>query len=290
MSGGNESQDLVNIVVTSFNRLESTVLCLESIKRFTSIPYRLTVVDDGSLDKTPMYLKNLKKRGEIDNLFLFRKNMGVAVACNMGLCAEDTPFSLKMDNDNRAKHPDWLTRLVDKARQDASIGAVAYDIYNNNREGEVDRCGGSVMLIPRHARRTVGYFNEEYAPYGEEDSDFSLRIKLSGLKNHYLKPGLSVEHDDKHRSYGSADRDRVRSREYRRENLYSAYFNSMLYHNSLRPLFVTRRYVPSIDDEGYVVFEEDQAYREFLTRNAPAKYEYIESIRHAIEPYINNSP
>jgi hypothetical protein len=195
-----------------------------------------------------------------------------------------------MDNDNRAKHPDWLTRLVDKARQDASIGAVAYDIYNNNREGEVDRCGGSVMLIPRHARRTVGYFNEEYAPYGEEDSDFSLRIKLSGLKNHYLKPGLSVEHDDKHRSYGSADRDRVRSREYRRENLYSAYFNSMLYHNSLRPLFVTRRYVPSIDDEGYVVFEEDQAYREFLTRNAPAKYEYIESIRHAIEPYINNSP
>jgi hypothetical protein len=64
----------------------------------------------------------------------------------------------------------------------------------------------------------------------------------------------------------------------------------MLYHNSLRPLFVTRRYVPSIDDEGYVVFEEDQAYREFLTRNAPAKYEYIESIRHAIEPYINNSP
>jgi GT2 family glycosyltransferase len=288
MSDTNGSDNLVNIVVTTFNRLESTVACLESIQRFTGNPYKLTVVDDGSQDKTPMYLKNLKKRGAIDNLFLFRKNMGVAVACNMGLSAEDTPFSLKMDNDNRALHPDWLTRLVAKSKEDASIGSVAYDVYNNNREGEADRCGGSILLIPRRTRLAIGYFNEEYAPYGEEDSDLSLRIHLSGLKNYYLKPDHSVKHDDQCRSYGNSDLDNVRTREYRRENLYSAYFNSMLYHNKLRPLFVTRRYVPSVDEGGYVVFDEDKEYRDFLTKNTLVKRQYIQSIKHAIEPYITH--
>jgi GT2 family glycosyltransferase len=280
--------DLVNIVVTTFNRISSTVRCLESIKKFTDHPYKLTVVDNGSNDETPNYLKSLKRKKVIDNLFLLKNNMGVSVACNIGINSAGTPFSLKMDNDNLIKKSDWLGRLVAKAKADESIGLVAYNVYNDNKKGEVDRCGGSILLIPGRTRTAVGNFCEEYSPYGEEDSDFSLRVKLSGLKNYYLAPDQSVEHDTSVRSYGSNELDEIRTREYRRENLYTAYFNSMLYHNNLRLLFMPTRYTPTCGEDGYIVFSEDEKYKEFLARMQPVKYAYIEKIKHAIEPYISH--
>jgi GT2 family glycosyltransferase len=49
------------------------------------------------------------------------------------------------------------------------------------------------VLIPRKAIDAVGYFNEQYDPYGMQDSDYGFRLDALGFKNYYMN-GLKSNH------------------------------------------------------------------------------------------------
>jgi len=285
-----DDRPLVNIIVTSFNRVEATAQCIESIHASTDHPFRLTVVDDASQDASRDYLLQLKRKGRIDSLFLFERNMGVAVACNMGLQAEDADFHVKFDNDNLALQGCWLDDLIAVTREHENIGAVAYDIYNSDRHGETDFCGASVMLIPRVTRERLGWFAEEYGKYGEEDGDFGLRVRKAGLRNFYLPCSGRVRHDMTRRSYGSQEADQRRTRESRREAIYTHYFNCFLYNNALRQPLNQRRFIPRKRDNGLIWFEENPAHRELFERLEPYRRQFIEENRELLEAYIRSGP
>ena len=53
---------LTSLVIAVWNQLEYTKRCIESIERWTGLPYELVIIDNGSTDGTREYLRTVKGR------------------------------------------------------------------------------------------------------------------------------------------------------------------------------------------------------------------------------------
>lgn len=51
---------MLDIIIPTHNHIEYTIQCIEAIKRYTAIPYRITCIDDSTDNLTPQYLESLK--------------------------------------------------------------------------------------------------------------------------------------------------------------------------------------------------------------------------------------
>ncbi len=103
---------LASIIITTWNRLEYSKLCVQSILNKTEYPnYELIVVDNHSTDDTVAWLINLKKRKQIQELVLLDRNYGVAHALNIGLKKARGEFLIRSDND-MVYNQGWLTSLI----------------------------------------------------------------------------------------------------------------------------------------------------------------------------------
>lgn len=184
---------IVNVTVTSFNRCQSTINCINALKNTAFDGWHLTVVDNNSVDGSVESLKSLYAAGVIDTLLLCKRNMGVAVAANLGWDAVPAQYYVKLDNDVEVLRADWLTTLLTTAQSGPDIGCVGYyidDAWPGVPEGAasfaVEYSVGSCILIPQSTHERLGFWNEDYGLYGIEDSDFSSRLKAAGLKNLYM--------------------------------------------------------------------------------------------------------
>ena len=61
---------IVNVTVTSFNRCQSTINCINALKNTAFDGWHLTVVDNNSVDGSVESLKSLYAAGVIDTLLL----------------------------------------------------------------------------------------------------------------------------------------------------------------------------------------------------------------------------
>jgi glycosyltransferase involved in cell wall biosynthesis len=243
---------LVNIVVTSFNRKESTRRCLESIRKHTKTDHALTVVDNGSVDGSAEMLEKLKAEGMVDHLFLLKRNMGVSPAANLGWAAVDAPFMVKFDNDVEVLKAGWLSRLLEVQAQAPEVGVLAYDVWGYDIEAQhfpggallrpAKFCGGSCALIPKSVHEKLGYWCEDYHFYGHEDSDYGCRVRQAGLYNAFMLETDFVRH--RHTPYNHPSGRLIRSKEFNEDSEATFYANTFMYQSGIRPLFVGRRYVP----------------------------------------------
>lgn len=189
----------VNITMVTYNRLEFTQHAIQSILRFTRYPYVLSVIDNNSTDGSRSYLKALKNKGVITNLVLLNENIGVAKAANLGWLLEpEAEYYMKYDNDIVIQKTDWLNDLIQVVDHIPYAGAVAYNFeaysYPIQTVRGIDvrpkrggNLGGACICIPKRTQNRLGYWNEDYGLYGEEDADYGSRIKLAGLMNIYME-------------------------------------------------------------------------------------------------------
>lgn len=277
----------VTVVVVTWNRLTLTRRCLESLVATREPWWRLVVVDNGSTDGTPDYLQELRRLGALDALFPLRGNMGVAVAQNLGWAAFPGSHYVKVDNDVVAGHPDWLKCLVSAATGSESrggngVGMAGYRLCPWH-EGRPIRlpdgtpflqgttCGGGCVCIPAEAHDRLGFWNEDYSPYGYEDNEYGFRANLAGLRTGYVPLAHVSTLDAKG---GEAERNdaytRAKLRAVRTEQARSLwYINLFLFQNGLRSLHVRPRHlvVPAAAAEppgGTRRFRPDPGYREIL--------------------------
>ena len=286
------SDPLVNITVTSYNRLASTRRCLESLQGTSGIAYTLTVVDNASADGSVEYLQELLAAGRIDRLLLCRRNAGVSVAANLGWAAVDTPYYVKLDNDVELLRDDWLTTLVSLVENAPDTGTMGYYIEDERPESSrgpsfaVAHSVGSCILIPRRVHEQLGFWNEEYGLYGIEDSDFSTRIATAGLTSRYAAYSERyIRHW--HQPYrDNTELDRAIRVTHGVSDEYTAvfYFNNALFGAGVRPVYVDRKYLPVLKD-GVYSFAPNP---EYLKRDARFVQEreafvaaYLESVRAA---------
>lgn len=203
---------VASIVVPTFNRaaLLPRVLAALLDQDFGS-DYEILVVDDGSADATPQVLKEWAHRNP-GRLRAFRQaNAGPARARNHGAEEARGPLLVFIDDDCVAERS-WLRELK-QSIDAAGAAAVAGTVVNSdegwvgryiNRESVIDHvvsADGSVLelitgnvAVKTEVFRRLGGFDEAIRVAGGEDTEFSVRLRDSGLRI-ARAPQARVYHD-----------------------------------------------------------------------------------------------
>lgn len=200
---------LVSIVMLTYNQLEDTKICVESLFKHTSdVNFELVFVDNGSKDDTKTYLESLKTEHKNINIKTIynEENLGFACANNQGIEVAEGEYVLLLNNDVILTDG-WLSRMIQIAESDNKIGMVAP--CTNHASGRqvvafsgtesdddeiqefsktvltknagkwisVSRVIGFCMLIKREVLFKVGVLDELFGPGGYEDYDYCMRLK-----------------------------------------------------------------------------------------------------------------
>ncbi|OGW75391.1 MAG: hypothetical protein A2Z72_02985 [Omnitrophica bacterium RBG_13_46_9] len=178
-----------DIIIPVWNELESTKECINRLKESTSYPYRLIVIDNGSLKPTGDYLESLKT--VFPELLLIKNsvNLGFVKAVNQGIVSSDSPHICILNNDAYVTQ-DWLTLLMDAVLSGPGNIGMANPTSNvfgrDSADGEkyewqeLDCCKGFCMLIKREVVDRIGLFDEIYGMGYFEEKDFSRRAIEAG--------------------------------------------------------------------------------------------------------------
>lgn len=180
----------------TWNNFEYLVRAVESIRDYTQeAQWRLVVVDNGSTDETPGYLRHLIQTGVPLTIIELPSNRGFVTATNAGL-AEVRPGEnvCLMNDDIQIVDPLWLKKL-EADLQDPLIGmvvpvsnyvmwlqkaALSFQIPFKKHETNlvVYFCG----LMRYDAFQKVGYLDERFGMGGNDDMDYSIRMHDAGYK------------------------------------------------------------------------------------------------------------
>lgn len=192
----------VDVVLLVYDQIEYTKTCIESIIKNTDYPYRLVIIDNGSLSpQTKQYLQDIKVDFK-NRIVLLRNeiNQGFVKAVNQGLdFSRQEEFSCIISNDTLV-YPGWLSEMVAVAEKDSSIGLVnplwelpkrfrvtKEDYFNRvvfHQKGqyiETDWARGFCFLLKRQVVEKIGGLDEAFAPAYYDDWDFSLRAIQAGF-------------------------------------------------------------------------------------------------------------
>jgi len=205
----------VSIIMVNYNGKSDMETCLESLKRQTCSDFEIIVVDNGSTDGSPGFLKQHYPYVKVIET---GKNSGFGAGNNVGIhhsCGEYIVFT----NYDVEFHSNWLLEMVRIAEDDDKTGLVAPKILLYNQRNTVNTCGltfqytghafarggnmpseifsrseeissvtGCAFLIKREVLNRIGLFDEEFQNFGRffysslEDIDLSWRSRLAGYK------------------------------------------------------------------------------------------------------------
>lgn len=195
-----------SIVILTYNNLNYTKECIDSIRQYTPHgTYEVIVVDNNSNDGTVEWLQ----RQEDLVLILNDSNHGFPGGCNQGIAASLGSEILLLNNDTVVTE-NWLVNLRTALYSSEKIGAVscvtnscsygqAIEVsYSNTVEmqryaanynqsdpmlwEERLKLVGFCMLIKKSVVDEVGLLDEIFNPGNYEDDDYSLRIRKAGYK------------------------------------------------------------------------------------------------------------
>lgn len=203
---------LTSIIILTFNQLEYTKRCMESIQEHTPEPHEIIVVDNGSTDGTREYLQRLAQdRSEI-RLILNQENRGFAAGNNQAIEKAEGDYILLLNNDVVVTQG-WLGTLIEHMNKTLDAGMVgpmsnsvsgpqlvqdvpygsslddmqafARDFASGNRGKTTEhmRLVGFCLLIRKEVIDVIGRLDENYLSGNFEDDDLCLRGFIAGYKN-----------------------------------------------------------------------------------------------------------
>ena len=196
---------LTSIVILTYNQLQYTRLCVESILRYTDEPIELVFVDNASSDGTVDYLRTVPGAKLIAN----SENRGFPAGVNQGIGAAAGQNVLLLNNDVVVT-TGWLDRLLQALYSGPNVGLVGpvsnnvsgpqqirarYDDLarldgfawehgkvNDGRYFPTDRLVGFALLIRREVIPRIGLFDERFGIGCFEDDDFCRRAAAAGYQ------------------------------------------------------------------------------------------------------------
>jgi Predicted glycosyltransferases len=199
----------ISIIILTWNGIEYTKKCLESLKDNTEYSdYETIVVDNGSKDGTLEYLETLDWITLIKN----EKNEGFVRGNNIGLKYTDNNDVVFLNNDIIITQKDWLEKLNSEAYKSNETGLVGCRLINEKNEflhagtviytetywgqqigggtkdigqyglnREVDGVVFACAYVKREVIDKIGGLNEDYFSYFE-DTDYCYKVKEAGYK------------------------------------------------------------------------------------------------------------
>lgn len=199
-----------SVIVVTYNNIELTKACLESLDRFSHYPaMEVIVVDNASSDGSPAYLQSWVESGPNRKLVLNSDNRGFAAGNNQGLAIASGEYLVLLNNDTHVT-PGWLGSLAAHLQRDPQIGLLGTVTNNIGNEAKIDihyddmaqmirRSAGFTrrhagvtfdirtaaffcVMIPRQVYEKVGPLDEIFGRGFFEDDDYCRRVEQAGLK------------------------------------------------------------------------------------------------------------
>lgn len=129
------SRPLLSVVVLAMNRPRLLRYCLESVLRFTRVPFELIVWDNGSdRPEVGAYLNELANRHPgIVRVFRSEENLGCGIGRARAMKLASGDYLCTLDSDMNVT-PGWDTALLRAIEADDGIGAVGAKIINPNNK------------------------------------------------------------------------------------------------------------------------------------------------------------
>ncbi len=192
----------IDIILLTHNELENTKRCVDALYQNTSVPFKLTVIDD-STDETPKYIMELAhKKGNIKytrpNIFIKSANQVVNLGVKM---TQSDPFVFLINS--AFVSPNWLTIPLYLMEYEWKVGLVGFKIVDPETHLITDAAGGSAgepennmtfametirvgwaaTLIRRAALPEGGLDENYYIGFrGVDDTDNCFEIKKRGWR------------------------------------------------------------------------------------------------------------
>lgn len=199
------------IIILTWNGVDYTRNCLESIKAYTRLngQTQVMVVDNGSTDGTLPYLRQLDWITLVEN----GRNLGFVKGNNVGIqTAPPGNDILLLNNDTLIRQDKWLDEIQRVAYsaddvgivgcrmvlgdgrllhagaympQDSfwgqQIGSLEKDVNQYALDREVTAVTGACFYIKRAVINTIGPLNEAFFSYFE-DTDYCLQAAKAGFR------------------------------------------------------------------------------------------------------------
>lgn len=205
------------IVILSYNLLDMTRDCIESIRKTTCKDAReIIVVDNASADGSVEWLRKQKDIKVLCN----KENTGFPAGCNQGIeLAEKEADILLLNNDTVMTDNAlfWLRMGLYEKKKVGSTGCVSNFVSNlqavvengKSRQFYLDFARknnvpfgnpylpkvylvGFALLIKRTVLDEIGLLDERFSPGNYEDNDICLRISLAGYSNMLCKNSFII--------------------------------------------------------------------------------------------------
>lgn len=213
-SGSTSNWPLVSIITLNYNKANVTRDLLISLKSISYPSVEIIVVDNASVDKSFLPLKN-----EFPHIQLIPSpiNLGFAGGNNLGMKAARGDLFLMINNDVEVVE-DFLEPMVSLFKEDERTGMVSPKIIYYGRGERIQYAGsrginpwtgrgkkdgqlevdhgqydfvretelvhGACMMVSRKLVEEVGAFDESFFIYYEEH-DWAVRAKQKGFKLFY---------------------------------------------------------------------------------------------------------
>ena len=190
-----------SVITLTWNRPETLRKSLPALVDRT--PWdkgELILIEQGSTDETWKYIRSKIFGVPQVKILRNRENVGIPRGWNLGLRIAEGSMLVCIGSDFIVPEG-WISEL----RQLLSFPkAGCVSIPSDELLERKDLCSdevtvaengirarmalgntGVMMCFTRETHLRLGYFNEEYGFYGEEDADWGARVSLSGLLNLY---------------------------------------------------------------------------------------------------------
>lgn len=200
----------ISVVVLTYNNLDLTRLCIESVLERTDYSQlELIVVDNRSTDDTPEYLKALRSKHPEVKIILNKSNLGFAAGNNMGLQVATGDYLVMLNNDTVVTHG-WLLTMLRHFQDNPRLGLLGPVTNNIGNEARVEvgypdleampvaarthtlrhmgerlrmrNAAFFCVMMPRRVFTEVGYLDENFGRGFFEDDDYCRRVELLGLE------------------------------------------------------------------------------------------------------------
>lgn len=180
----------LSIVVLAWDNLVYTQQFVESVRRNTTVPYELIIVDNGSAWEAANYA-----RVASDTAVLNEQNLGFARGMNQGLAACRGAFVAFCNNDT-VLPPNWAEHLLETAGRRPNAAIVVPAVTAARNDATVRSAPGvAIEIIPPFSApppaiiyvmpvalvEQLGAWEEEYEVASGEDVDLCFKVWVNDL-------------------------------------------------------------------------------------------------------------
>ena len=200
----------ISVIILTFNNIELTRACLDSVMTHSDYPnLEIIVVDNASSDGTQAYLEDFIVRHPDVQIVLNPENLGFAAGNNVGLSIATGDYLVLLNNDTVVTKG-WLMTLLRHFQNDPNLGLLGPVTNNIGNEARINISYDSMadmqaraaeytlfhpsfsiplrtaaffcVMIPRTVYDTVGPLDEAFGRGFFEDDDYCRRVETLGLK------------------------------------------------------------------------------------------------------------